>query len=75
MYYEQEVCFNIQSLEFANRTSISISSSHARNILKDMGYDIPSRIKNENMTDFLSNASSLRVDEIRRFAEKARGIQ
>ena len=73
--YEKEVCFNMQPLEFANRASISISASDARNILKDMGYYIPSRITNGNLSSFLSNAPSLSVDEIRKFVEKARGMQ
>lgn len=49
---------------------MSISSSNDRNILKDMGYDIPSRIINRDMSAFLSNTPSLSVDKIMRFVEK-----
>ena len=40
-----------------------------------MGYDIPSRITNGDMSAFLSNAPSLTADEIFKFVEKAGGIQ
>ncbi len=73
--YEKEVCFDIQPLEFANRASINISASDARAILKDMGYDISSRITTGDMSEFLSNAPSLSADEILRFVEKAGGMQ
>ena len=73
--YEKEVCFNMQPLEFANKSRISISASDARAILKDMGYDIPSRITIGDMSEFLSNAPSLTTDEILNFVEKAGGIQ
>ncbi|MBS6599844.1 MAG: hypothetical protein KH333_02380, partial [Clostridium sp.] len=73
--YEKEVCFNMQPLEFANKSRISISASDARAILKDMGYDIPSRITIGDMSEFLSNAPSLTTDEILKFVEKAGGIQ
>ncbi len=72
--YEKEVCFNIQPLEFANRASISISASDARAILKDMGYDIPSRIINRDISPFLRNAPSLSDVEILKFVEKAGGM-
>lgn len=72
---EKEVCFDIQPLEFANKSRISISASDARAILRDMGYDISSRITNGDMSAFLSNAPSLTADEISKFVEKAGGIQ
>lgn len=73
--YKKEVCFNIQPLEFANRASMSISSLDARNILKNMGYDIPSRITNGDMSAFLSNAPVLSSDEIMIFVQRAGRIQ
>lgn len=49
---------------------MSISAADARNILKDIGYGIPSRITNGDMSAFLRNAPSLTSDEVVRFIEK-----
>ena len=57
------------------RQCILLNGGNARAILKDMGYDIPSRITRGDMSIFLSNAPTLSVDEVMMFVEKARGIQ
>ena len=73
--YAKEVCFDMLPLEFADRASISISASDARAILRDMGYEIPSKITREDISPFLSNSPKLSDDEIMSFVVKARGVQ
>ena len=72
--FEKEVAFNIQPLEFANRAGLSVSSSQARKILKSMGYNIPSRISTDEISDILKNAPTFGQDDIMRFVEMIGGI-
>lgn len=72
--FEKEVAFDMQPLEFANRASLSVSSSQARTILKNMGYNIPSKISTDEISDILKNAPTLGQDDIMRFVKMAGGM-
>lgn len=64
----------MEPLEFANRASLSVSSSQARTILKNMGYNIPSKISTDEISDILKNAPTLGQDDIMRFVKMAGGM-
>ena len=71
---ENEVVFGIQPLEFANRASLSISSSQARGILRGMGYDVPSAVSTGEMSGIFSNMPKLTANEIINFVNTAGGL-
>lgn len=64
----------MEPLEFANRASLGVSSSQARTILKNMGYNIPSKISTDEISDILKNAPTLGQDDIMRFVKMAGGM-
>ena len=70
---EREVVFGIQPVEFANRATIGISSSRARDILGKMGYDIPTKISTGDISSLISSFPRLNQKEIGRFVKMAGG--
>ncbi|HEU5383588.1 MAG TPA: RHS repeat-associated core domain-containing protein [Ktedonobacteraceae bacterium] len=64
---EQEVGVWILPQEFADRASITIDASTARDILADMGIDISGRVSLSNLSDTLRNLPRLSVEQIEAF--------
>ena len=50
---EKEVAVNLKPVDFTEKASIKLTAQQARGILKEMGYDLPSRIKSKGQIDEL----------------------
>jgi hypothetical protein len=69
---EKEVGIELTPIEFAQKTSITISAKDVRSILKDMGYDLPGSIySKEQLNSTLKNTPRLTEKEIQTFVNKA----
>ncbi|WP_446223137.1 RHS repeat-associated core domain-containing protein [Nocardia sp. IBHARD005] len=71
---EREVPVNISPGEFSSRASIEIPASAAREILADMGIDIPRRIDTGNMRDIMDETPAMTAEQIQEFIERAERI-
>jgi hypothetical protein len=73
---EEEVGVSLLPLEFADRASITISHSDARDILGHMGFNIPSSITSDRMNSLLKDPSFPRLtpNQITEFVNQARDL-
>ncbi|WKK26697.1 RHS repeat-associated core domain-containing protein [Streptomyces olivoreticuli] len=68
---EAEVGIELAPGDLAGRASFRISSGTARDVLKDMGIDVPGRIDREDLSPLLREIPKLTPEQTRRFIEEA----
>lgn len=68
---EAEVGLEMSASDFANAASMRIPTSTAREILQDMGVNIPLRIGIEDLSPTLRETPKLTPDQIQRFIDEA----
>ena len=70
---ENEVGIDMLPKDFSDRAGIVITSQNARDILKDMGYSLPSNIYDkDDLSSILKNTPRLNDAEINNFVERSR---
>jgi RHS repeat-associated protein len=68
---EAEVGLEMSASDFADAASVKIPTSTAREILQDMGINIPLRIGIEDLSPTLRETPKLTPDQIQRFIDEA----
>lgn len=72
---EIEVAIHLTPSEFADRASITITSSQARSLLESMGVSVRSGLFNPgDISNELANTPRLAQDQIAQFLDIARGL-
>ncbi|GAB1644449.1 Hint domain-containing protein [Krasilnikovia sp. MM14-A1259] len=70
---EAEVFVEVGAEEFGSRASLTITVSTARQILKDMGIELPTRIKQADLDFYLNEVPKLTDAQIAEFLRRAAG--
>ncbi|MFT4155701.1 hypothetical protein [Parafilimonas sp.] len=68
---EKEIGVGLKPAEFAQKTSITITSDQARDILKNMGINLPAKISTEDISSVIKNTPRLSESQIDEFYKQA----
>lgn len=68
---DAEVGLETTAEVFAQKASVQITVDQSRQILKNMGIDIPARIGKDQMNQFLTNMPKLTENQIKTYYEEA----
>ncbi len=71
---EKEVILRIQPVDFAER-SLTVTLDQAKKILKEMGFEIPSGVRQDNIQRILEKTKDLTKGQIDEFVEKVSKLE
>jgi len=72
---EKEVAIGLKPVEFAEKTTLTISADQARSILNNMGIKLPANIPLDKISEVIKNTPRLSPSEIKQFYEQANKIK
>ncbi len=71
---EREVAVELQPLSFAQRASTSITAQQSRQIIKELGISIPSKINKSQISSTIKDLPRLTGDQLKKYVERATEI-
>lgn len=71
---EREVSVGLKPTDFAAAAPNSISVDEAREILSELGFNIPSTINSDEARQFLENTPKLTPEQVNEFVIRATGL-
>ncbi|QJB36316.1 hypothetical protein HF329_31980 [Chitinophaga oryzae] len=68
---EREIAVGVTPAEFTSKTTLTITSGQAREILSDMGIKVPSKVKLEDLSNVIRETPRMNTDQINEFYKRA----